>query len=171
MTAGLALVGCSPVDRSSSELAGYVNAPFTHRLKFGAVTIEPAAIGEVPLVPVTRAWYVAHHPRTWLGGAQRTDLVAFGYGLVSAGSNTLIGEVPFRNRRFAWVAVYRSSATHLNFNGCLAGPDHRTGWHLVTSAPKPEHFYIAVLIDATTGVQATSIPSFRDTCAHLVRNT
>jgi hypothetical protein len=165
---GTTLAGCSLSLRATAARAGFVDSPFTHDLRFGAVTIEPPAIGQLPLVPVTRAQYIARHPRTWLGGASRDDLVAFGYGRVSAAANTVVGPTHFSRGRFAWVAVYRSSASHLFIDGCLDGPDHRTGWHLVIGAPKPDHFYIAVLIDATTGVQATSIPNFRDVCDHLV---
>jgi hypothetical protein len=170
LTAAITLAGCSSPVRPTASV-GYLDAPFTHRLTFGTLTIEPAAIGEQPLVPVTAARYVAQHPQTWLGGAPRNDLVAFGYGRVSAPTDTVVGRVPFRTGRLAWIAVYRSSAAHLFISSCLAGPDHRTGWHLVAGAPKPDHFYIAVLIDATTGAQATSIPIFHDVCEHLVRNS
>jgi hypothetical protein len=166
-TTAATLAACSASGPASAGSIRYLDRPFTHPMRFGSIAIQPPAIGEQPIVPVTQASYVAQHPASWLTGASRADLVAFGYGRVSAPTSTLDDQPSFDHGRLAWVAVYRASAAHLVFNGCLDGPGGRTGYHFVPAAPKPDPFYIAVLVDATTGVQATSSPTFHDTCAHL----
>ena len=121
-------------------------------------------------MPVSQARAIAQRPLAWPPGGRSNNLVAFGYGRVSAPTDT-VDEQPIFDRRLAWVAVYRSSAAHLLFGDCLDGPGGRSGYHYVPAAPKPDPFYVAVLVDAVTGVQATSTPVFRDTCPRLVRNT
>jgi hypothetical protein len=169
VAAALALAGCGST-RSPGTAAGYLDAPFSHSVHVGAVTINPPAIGSFPLVSVARARNIALHPSSWLAGVGHDELVAFGYGRVSTSAPTASGRQPFRDGRLAWVAVYRAAAADVRVNGCLGGPAVRAGYHLVPSNPKPAHFYITVVVDATTGEQATATPPLRDVCPRLVRN-
>lgn len=169
LAGGVMLTGCTAGGQATATVH-YLDAPFTHSIQIGAVTVAPPAIGEQPLVPVTEAQYIAQHPATWLGGARHNDLVAFGYGRVAAPTLTAKGTAPFRRGQLAWVAVYRASANSIMFNGCLAGPAYRAGYHIVPASPRPEQFSITVLINAITGAQATALPLFSDVCPHLVRN-
>jgi hypothetical protein len=169
MLAGVGLAGCTSRGQGLAS-ARYLDVPFAHQITVGDVSITPPAIGELPLVPLPRARAIALHPATWLGGTTHRDLVAFGYGRVQAPTAAIDGQAPFRSGRLAWVAIYRSAAADVVFNGCLGGPAIRPGYHLVPGNPRPAHFYVAVLIDAITGVQATSTPMFHNVCPHLVRD-
>ncbi len=168
--ASTAMAGCSAPARAPRAAPAYPDQPFTRPLVFGAITIEPPAAGDQPLVPVSRARSIAQRPLAWPPGGRSNSLVAFGYGRVSAPTDT-VDEQPIFDRRLAWVAVYRSSAAHLLFGDCLDGPGGRRGYHYVPADPKPDPFYVAVLVDAVTGVQATSTPVFHDTCPRLIRDT
>ncbi len=163
------IAGCAGPAPAARVGQSYPDRPFTRPLEFGAITIDPPAAGDQPLVPVTQARAIAQRPLAWPPGGRSNDLVAFGYGRVSAPTDVVDGQPSF-DRRLAWVAVYRSSAAGLLFGDCLDGPGGRRGYHYVPAHPKPDPFYVAVLVDAVTGVQATSTPAFHDTCPRLVRD-
>jgi hypothetical protein len=169
LLAGIAVTGCSP-HGGGPGAARYLDVPFSHQITVGAVTITPPATGELPLVPLPRAREIALHPDTWLRGASHSNLVAFGYGRVETPTDTANGQAPFRSGRLAWVAIYSALAANLVFNGCLGGPPIRRGYHLVPGDPQPAHFYLAVVIDAITGVQVTAMPLFHNVCPHLIRD-
>ena len=117
----------------------------------------PPTSGQRPAVSATTARHDVQHPADWPSGAQMNDLVAFGYGRVrSPSSLTATGSTNplFRHWRLAWVAIYHSSTAQIPVPPCVPLASPPAGYHVV----QPQHvdyFRIAVIVDGTTGEQAT----------------
>ena len=156
-----ALVGCTQHAATGSTTGPPGGGPLANGYLYGSASnpflAVPPLAGQRPTVSATAARQDVQHPANWPSGAQMNDPITFGYGRVRSpqAQSAAGGTDPvFRQWRLAWVAIYRSSTAQIPVPPCVALASPPAGYHVA----QPQHvayFLIAVIVDGTTGDQAT----------------